>query len=67
MTNSALVVAAEKAVAEILAKLERDLGQEVTGIYINAVEIGVCGMAGPHWQRHVSIELWPPTGRCRWA
>lgn len=60
------VVVAEREIAAVLARLEADLGQEVSGVYVEAVEIGVAGVVAPQMQRHISVELRAPTG-ARWV
>lgn len=66
MGMNARLIAAEVEIASVLARIEVELGREVAGVYVEAVEIGVCGVGAPQVQRHISIELRTPTG-ARWA
>lgn len=64
--NDPRIIAAEKAIGRLLARLEDEIGLEVSGVYVEAVEIGVCGAGEPQKQKHISIETRQRTG-ARWA
>ena len=66
MATDPRIIETEKAIQRLLEGLEAQTGQEVSGVYVEAVEIGVAGVVAPQMQRHISVELRAPTG-ARWV
>lgn len=66
MATNPRIIETEKAIQRLLEGLEAQTGQEVSGVYVEAVEVGVCQDGVLQMQRHIRIEMRMPAG-ARWA